>query len=285
MQLAAAYFKKMRAAIDTYAGQRVPFSCNNSSNQRWDAPHLIFDWAMSEMTYKSAHPDHIWQRARAAEANGKLQVFSMPKHRASTLDEIPNEADVEWIARRVVAIAYSAGHLCRVPWDIFMQCDISGYGRYFGKPEQYADLYGFVRAMKPYFEEYTEVAAFGEGIADNRWPVASPVTVEGNPQCYALTRAKPGDWDAPVVIHLVDWNKEVKSLTVRLRMNIFFGGRTPTVRLLVPAAYDGAAHDKAEAAGDYTALVKELDVEVSQEGEILTISVPALNPWGVLIVE
>ena len=73
--------------------------------------------------------------------------------------------------------------------------------------------------------------------------------------------------------------------SVRLRINILFGGRTPTVRLLVPATYDGAAHDKAEAAGDYTALVKELEVEVSQEGGILTISVPALNPWGVLIVE
>ena len=284
MQSAASYFRRLRSQLDAYAGRRVPFSCNNSSHQRWDPPHLAFDWAMSEMMYKSATPSHIWQRARAAEALEKLQVFSMPKHRAKTVEEIPDDADVEWITRRVVATAYATGHLCRVPWDVFMQCNIPGYDRYFGEPEQYADLYGFVRALGPHLNGYGEVAAAGEDIADARWPDAPLLTIEGNERGYAFTRVKPGNRDAAVVVHLVDWSEQPRPWSVRLRKDLLFDGREPVVRFLVPTAYRVALHDRAETTGDYASLATGREIAVDHQPETIVISLPRIDPWGVLLI-
>lgn len=66
-------------------------------------------------------------------------------------------------------------------------------------------------------------------------------------------------------------------------MDLFFGTEPATLRLLQPvAAYERAAHDKAFDSRDYTPLVRSTPLRISADG---TVAVPALAPWGVVIVE
>lgn len=119
--------------------------------------------------------------------------------------------------------------------------------RYFGKPEHYADLTAFVRGIAPHLDGHAEAFATGCAVEDARW--------KGMTQPFSIT----------------------------VKMELFFGKEPATLRLLQPvAAYDRAAHDKAFDSRDYAPLVRSTPLAISADGSV---ALPALAPWGVVIVE
>ena len=54
------------------------------------------------------------------------------------------------------------------------------------------------------------------------------------------------------------------------------------IRLLQPKPYDRAAHETAEETGQFESLSQEV---VLTEGRDTSVEVPALTPWGLLVVE
>ena len=95
---------------------------------------------------------------------------------------------------------------------------------------------------------------------------------------------EPGDRNAPVVMHLVEWGTPTPAM-LTLRTAAFFGGGQLRARLLVPPKYGKTAHERAENSKDYSKLAAEQDVKVFVEGELTRVDLPPLNPWGILVVE
>ncbi len=271
-----AFHKRTRKAIDAYAGRHVPFSCNNGV-RRWTPIQLLFDWTFGELSFGHARPHFMTQAMRTAAEHDRLQVVTMPKK--GNRDDLPGW---ERRTRQTIAMAYAAGGLCMVPWDVYMPHDAP---RYFGTPEQYADLYAFVRGAAEYLDGYEEAATVGKGLKETRYGEVPPVEIEGGTgEVFAVVRARPGDQDAPVVIHLVEWGKQSKPFAVRLRRACFFATDI-TVRMLAPAAYDKAAHAQAEQTRDFAPLVVGKAIPLTEEAGIMTAGLPPRNPWCLLIVE
>jgi len=243
------YYADMRAAVDAHAERRVPFSSNNYGG-RWGFPCDLFDYGVAELPHRAAEPATLHQRFADARRRGKAQEFTFVSR------------DVA-VTRRVIATCYACGGHLIIPWDVYMG---TGKPRYFGKPDDYADLYKFVRDHAALFDGYEEAAATGKGIRDRRHRKHAPVAVDAGGEVYAFTRAKPGDLGAPVVVHLLDWSKQPKPFEVTLRDARFFAGRTIRARLLRP-------REKPH----------ELAGVVEEEG-LTRLAIPALSPWGMLVV-
>jgi len=84
--------------------------------------------------------------ARIAEALQRTSIFS----------PFPYKVDV---TRAEIALQYALGQLCLVPYDVWMHT--SDQPRYFGKPEDFADLFAFVRANAALLEDAETVATVG----------------------------------------------------------------------------------------------------------------------------
>ncbi|MFO7899716.1 MAG: hypothetical protein R6V58_11735 [Planctomycetota bacterium] len=133
-----------------------------------------------------------------------------------------------------------------------------------------------------------------DGVDDLVRIVATSASTDGAPVSVAsgtgsgrlclFARAKPGQNDAPVVLHLVEWGGRPKRATVVLRLEAFFGDRNLRAELLTPRPYDEAVHEKAEAHNDYSALVTPTELDVARKGGAARVAVPALHPWGILVV-
>lgn len=275
-QSTIAFHRRTRKALDEYAGRRVPFSCNNGV-RRWTPVQLQFDWAFGELSYGHARPGFLHEAIREAARHDRIQVVTMPKK-----GDTDNPEAWQRRTRQTIATAYACGGLCMVPWDVFMPRDAP---RYFGTAEQYADLFGFIRAESRYLDGYALVVAVGKEIKPAPGGHPEMVAVEGGSgQVLAVVRAVSGQADAPVVVHLVDWAAEPRPLTLRLRTAAFFGRRPLAARLLRPAAYDRAAHQRARQSHDYSALSQAVALKGEARGAWTVVQAPALSPWGMLVV-
>ena len=243
------YYADMRAAIDAHAKRRVPMSSNNYGG-RWGFPYDFFDYGIAEYPHRAAKPAALRAAFVDARRRGKAQLFTFVSR------------DVA-LTRRMIATCYACGGHLIVPWDVYMG---TGKPRYYAGPADYADLYAFVRVQAALFDGYEEAAAAGKGIRDRRHRKLLPVAIAGAGDVYAFARAKPGDREAPVVVHLVDWSEQPKAFKVTLLNAKFFGKRPLTAKLLVPGAEP-----------------RELPGVVAEEG-VTVFQIPALAPWGVLVV-
>jgi len=225
-----AFHRRTRKALDDYAGRRVPVSCNNGVH-RWTAIELSFDWAFGELSYSRARPDVLYVAMREAAGNDRIQVVTMPKKGDyNDLDQWERRT------RQTIATAYATGGLCMVPWDVYMPRDAP---RYFGTAQQYADLFGFIRASAQHLDGYEDAAAVGPGIDDKRLGQSPPLEVTGGSgRVFAFARARPGQPKARSVVHLIEWADEAEPFTLKLRTAAFFGDKPPAVKLLVPPKYD-----------------------------------------------
>jgi hypothetical protein len=197
-----AFHRRTRAAIDAYAGRHVPFSCNNGV-RRLSAIERMFDWWFGELSYGHATAVRIHDAMRTAAQHGRVQVVTMPKKgNRKNLDEWQRRT------RQSIAMATACGGVCMVPWDVYMP---SNAPRYFGTPEQYADLFGFTRGIAPYLDDYAYAGAVGKGIRCELYGEAPPVGVPTGGRQFAVIRARRGKPAAPVVVHLVDWSPEPKN--------------------------------------------------------------------------
>jgi len=268
-----AFHRRTRQTLDEHVGRRVAISCNNGC-RRWTPTELEFDWCFGELSYRHATPGFIHDAMQDATELGRCQVITMPK-------KSDREGLDAWhrLTRQTIAMAYASGGLCMVPWDVYMPSDAP---RYFGTPEQYADLYGFIRACSQYLDGYEYAGAFGAGIECNLYGDAPPIRLTGDRNVCAVVRAIPKRADGAVVVHLIDWSDDPTSFQVSLDPAAFFGDKALKMRLLVPAPYDTATHEKADQTRAYDALTNTVPVE---SGYVTSVSVPALTPWGILVIE
>ena len=266
-----------RKELDAYAGRHVPVSSNNGMSN-FGPVHSVFDRWIGELSWSQAQPETLWEAARQARELGKGQSTTMPLRHDAV--ETP-----EWIlrTRQTIATNYALGMHIEAPWDTYLPIVTESPARYFGKAEDYADLFAMVRASASLLDGYEEAAVGGGLLTDGRWTASTaPVTVfAGGRRVYSFTRALPGKPNAPVVTHLVDWSGEPQSLTVSLNPEALFAGRPVRISLITPKPYDRQAHVAAFDSHDYAPLVVET---VLGDGWATTVQVPPLRPWGLLVV-
>jgi lysophospholipase L1-like esterase len=298
------FWRRMISDIKDYTGNPdFTVSCNNSSLQMWAPYHREFDFAISELLLETAHPVHLWQRARIGREFGKLQVFGPPKTRAQP---VPLEVK-DRLLRRVFATAYATGMIGKIPWDVFDQSP-DGHARYFAEAETIADLSGFVRDQD--WSGYREAVAFGSGI--DAEAMLLPQVLGGSGGVYGFLRA-PVSGDGELMLHLIDWGvpenepgagnwfvtpggerirmrdplenmvrTESKPFQLMLSEEAFARHQELQFELVTPAPYDAVAHVLAEETGNYSALVRRQRVPVTYEDGKLVLQLPALDPWGIL---
>lgn len=270
------FHKWWREEMNRYAGRYVPASANNGGKE-FDGTYAPFDFWIGELSMAHASPDFLYNIAVKVRSLGKGQIFTMPLQGDPVITP-------EWLQtiRKALATTYATGLHMEAPWDTYLPNPEAS--RFFGDPKDSADLYAMARAASKYLDGYEDAAATGGVIVDPRWQKSGKPVSEFPrlSRVSAFTRAKPGDGNAPVTVHLVDWSSEPKPFHVSLRPDLFFAGRPFRVTLITPKPYDRAAHDKAFDTKDYSDLINRTELG---SGRVTTFDIPALNPWGILVLE
>ena len=274
-----AFHTRWRAALDKEAGRRIPVSCNNGASD-WSAVRMPFDFCIGELNATKATPAHLYNSVLQARDNRRLQTTTMP---LKTVASPAEQESADWIlhTRKTIATAYALGALIEMPWDTFLP----DAQRYFGKPENYADLTAFVHQIGMHLDGHSEAYATGCGVQDLRWKDNTPPLDLGSAAPHVLTtvRALFGAPTSAAVIHLVDWRDKPEPFSITLRTGYFFGKAPVILRLFQPVApYDRTAHERAFDSRDYSPLVRSTLLPIAADG---TVTVPTLAPWGVIIVE
>ena len=258
------FYRWIRGEIDAYAGRHVPFSCNSHPGNKYFFD-FAFDFGLAELAEGQARAEALYRAVRDAEGRGKAQMFT---YVSTSLTR----------TRAAIGLAYACGTQIIVPWDVYIA---TGVPRYFGKPEEYADLYGFARASARYLDGYEDAAVVLPQGADTRYEHL-PVAVRGGSNELSLfLRAMPGQADAPVVIHCVDSSEQPRPFHLDFDPARFFGDRPVTIDLIAPAPYERAAHQKAEQTKDFAPLAV---TERLAAGYVTGCDVPAVEPWGLVVI-
>lgn len=270
----------MQQKIRGYAGRYVAFSCNNAFYFLWDWCAQLFDYAMGETNSEVEFtPYNLYEAARTAEAYDSIQVFS-----SVTFSDL-NDPHIVSSSRKLIGLSFALGAQNLAPWDVYWAADLP---RYFGTPQEYADMYGFVRANPLILDDQESAYDFGPSISDSRWTSANrPALIENSSgQVCCFVRAVPGNPNRPASVHLVDWADTPSAFTLKLRMAAFYGsGEWPTVYLYRPPAYNAAVHEQAETTGDYSTLSTRSVLGYSIQDGFYVLNIPALDPWAVVVVE
>jgi hypothetical protein len=283
----------------------VPTSCNSwwwyYRSKLYTPIAKYFDWDVSEISAGHVRDlPGIWSRfAENRRRDRALMLTSNGRH--SLTD-----------SRRLLAACYALGGNFIVPWDQYVHYNAKRgqkrKPRVFLKPAEIADLYGFVRAVPQYLDgcepavlrmpdgkvEAPEVKSAGGLLtltaADGKTPPPA-----------AMLRVRPGEPNAPAVLHLFTFGKKGRPTEARvsLKMDRLFPGKAIQVTLLRPAAYDAAVHAKVRQAAEklrgdarrgpqqaeaFAPLVRRQTLEAKLADGALRFTVPALHPWGVLVI-
>jgi hypothetical protein len=244
------FYRTMWSALNEHAGRHVPISCNNYAG-RWTFPYHLFDFGVAELPHREATAGRIRAILMEARVRSKAQVFTF----VST--------DVHE-TRRVIATCYANGGHVIVPWDVYLKSTPEGSDRYFGKPEEYADLYAFVRRFARYFDDYEDAAAFGAGISADRH-AALPLIVEEADDVLAFARVRPARADAPIVVHLINTGDASRSFVLTWRKAAFFQERSIRAEWLRPGAQS-----------------EELSMESNDGNQ--TVRIGDLGLWGIVVL-
>lgn len=145
-----AFFVRLRQQLDELRGSRLPLSINSSfsrPSQKANCTADLVDFLQGETWHMGLNDLAI--AARTAEALGKWQLF------------VPKPLDLR-VARQGVAASYALGQLMLIPWDMYMGSDATGIRpRYYGTPEQYGDLFTFVRTNRSLFDGFANAPVVG----------------------------------------------------------------------------------------------------------------------------
>jgi len=258
------FYRWIRGEIDAYAKRHVPLSCNSHPGDKYFFD-FAFDFGLAELADGDARPESLYRAVRDAEQRGKAQMFTYVSTDLAR-------------TRAAIGLAYACGTQIIVPWDVYIA---TGAPRYFGKPEEYADLYGFARATARYLDGYEDAAVLLPQAADARYRCL-PIAVRGGSNELGLfVRAIPGQADAPVVIHCVDASGRPRPFHLDIDPERFFGDRPVTIDLVSPATYERATHQKAEKTKEFgpLAVTKRLAA-----GYVTGCDVPAVGPWGLVVI-
>lgn len=230
-----------------------------------------FDFHYSDNSYLPG-PGKCWAASKEHRAVHSA-VLLHPNKRMSTTRH-----------RILIAHGYAVGAHVITPWDQYIHG--GDRKRLFADPADFADLYGFVRSLGQdgYLDGYEDTAVGGYELKETRYGDAPPITISGGSgKLSAFARAKPGQADAPVVIHLVE-SGEGKPAKLHVQRSALFGERNVVCQFLAPSAYDADAHQAAATSGDYKALRRVATLEPVTEDGVVAVEVPALMPWGTLVI-
>jgi len=247
-QSVAAFYAWVRPELDKHAGRRVPMSSNNY-DARWSFPYDLFDFGMAELPARNATAAALHHKFQDAHARGKAQVFTFV-------------SDDKALTRKVIATSYACGGHLIVPWDVYMG---SNAARYYGKPEDYADLYKLVRDNAALFDGCEDAAIALPGVKDERYGKLPPIEVVGSRDVCAVVRAVPGQAAAPVVVHLVDWGKTPSPFRLALQTHRFFADGKLAATLLRPGQ-------------------EPMPLRTAVKASQTLLDLPALGPWGIVVV-
>ena len=258
-----------------------------------------FDYFMSELMFASCDPVRLFQRHEAILQAGKALIYHPPKANSGEPMEY-----MKPLTRAVIGYTYAMGGWLAAPYDLFIG---AGIPRYFGKPEDYADLYGFIRANTKYLDGLERAAYAGAWLGDQT--AGNVLVIEGGSGgVYAFARTTPNEPEAPIVIHLVDWGEELEFIEGRFRDQAGFnsvsykrgakapfalkvrrancyGARSFTARLLTPPPYDSETHWQAERTGDYSALSESRPIAFQTRGGYAEFQIPKLDPYALLVLQ
>lgn len=296
-EVAVDFYTRLFAEVRAHAGRPIPFSCNNTSFQIWDSITSLFDFGISELLAGTANPSHIWERSLATRKLGKVQVFGTPKTRGEEVDPVKKTI----LARKSIATAYASGSLSQVPWDLYEQT-ADGLGRYFGKPEDYADLYAFVRAQD--WSHYEECFAAGADIKDprNLFKTVPAAAEGGNGGVYLFINRPVSGTKGPVHVHLVDWGVSTVPAGKQTYITTDFGERiyysssgemnlnrsapAPFALKIDPEALELTGEIKGTLLtpapyGQEAAVIRRA-LEFRRQDKWLVADLPALTPWGIV---
>lgn len=151
-QSVISHYAELRKTLDTVAGKRVPMSMNLSltgPNEKHDQFELVpfADYAMVET--KIDDHDVLSLQVATYRALGMGYVPSI-------LPKSKNEN------RAAIAMFYAMGAQPLVPWDVYInQGPDKAPARFFGNPEEYADLYQFVRKHAESFDDFESLPVVG----------------------------------------------------------------------------------------------------------------------------
>lgn len=271
-----AFHKWWRAELNKHAGHYVPASCNNGGRD-YEGTYEPFDFYVGELKAADNNPAHFFKTSLKMKELGKGQTFTMPLAPDMT-------ATPEWIRqiRNALAGVYANGLHMEVPWDTYLPAPHAP--RFFGEPKDFSDLLAMVHACADILNGYEGVAAAGMDLKDPRWnPSDIPVSISpASTRATAFVRARPGDRNAPVAIHLIDWGSTPGAFTLSLRPQAFFGGKSFRAVLLTPVPYKKEQHDAAFKSKNYKKLVRRT---ILGEGALSSLEIPALSPWGIVLLE
>ncbi len=290
------FHRHISSEIDKYAGRHITRSCNNAA--RWNEVHLPFEYGNTESWFRDFNPLTIYDWCNTARGLGKYLTITKP---CQIPPEYTNDQIVS-VIRRFGALLTAGGANFQIPFDVFdTYKDGSTAPRYFGLPSEYADMFGFIRGIPQYLEGYEDAAVLIKNYTDRRYDGDFPVSVpDPLRNIVAVVRSKPGDKQGAKVIHLIDWDSK-GSFSFRIKGETFFPGYQLKVRLFTPKVYNAAEHTLAEndaiamlppdgrrgpgQAAAYTRLIDSLELSVTVKDQWSEVTIPALEPWGVLVIE
>jgi hypothetical protein len=261
-QSSVRFYHDMFAQLDAYAGRHVPVSCNNGHGG-WSRLTEQFDYGMAEYwepayfgVSDSTLVPYVKSRYMNCESRGKAQLFTLVS------------MDVG-LNRKMIAACYASGGHMIAPWDVCTGSLDPKTPRWFGEPRDFVGMFKLVRSYPEFFDGYEDAAFFNPRMPDYRYG-AKPAawTSESLADVYVLVRSKPGQREAAVVIHLIDMRKAPGVFRLSLARHRFFGNVTHRLTLYRP--------DEPP---------RKLPAERGGADGLLNVMVPALDPWGLLVVE
>ncbi|MFA5629752.1 MAG: hypothetical protein WC958_05875 [Dehalococcoidales bacterium] len=267
MEAVAEFYRNVRKQVEEKTGRNIPWSCNHTG--QWGPIERNFDYALGEFYTHQMQMETMVELARRADEIDKIQGLQ------GVLDggwETRDPAGLVEEMRLGIATAYSLGMLHMVPWDMYMPGKAK---RYFGKINDFADLFFWIRNNHFLFDDYktTEITAFDPVSSRQKWRYQQqivkndendfPMLRINHPGILGVVRTLASTDSVHRVIHLVDWNTTRSSFEATINPVKLCGSSSVRISLLQPGR----------------------DPLILSEGLNCTFSVPALNPWGMILVE
>lgn len=250
-----AWYRDLRRWTAEIAGPGVEWSANYSSFVQFTPERLWSDYAVTELQpsggqFGIGDPWSLYRKAQISRELGKALVVTLGSH------------DIEE-NKIMIGLTYAMGLHMICPFAVYMK----DKPRKFDDPKLYADVYDFVhRWGKRYLAGYEEAFALGNGITHplTRAGIAPLALEDRADSVYAFVRARPGQPDAPVVIHLVNWNRRARDkIALTLDPDRFFPDRGLKLTLLRPSQ----------------------EPRVLSEGFQARVELPSPAPWQIVIAE
>ncbi len=302
-QTVQAYYNTIRAA--NVSGKAQYFLASNDwycVSENWSQQDVRIPYRFSNPAIDAALNRFV--RAIDSAANDPAKILSARKTLEKTIprslveaimimpdwrDRIGSDEPIDPLgrrlyvqrSRRLIALSYSLGSATLVPYDRWIRgYDGIAHGvRFFGTTDEFGDLYKFIEDNAALYDDHEEVFVTGDTLEQDyraaSLPATAPVILEGGSgDLVASVRAKPGDAEAGIVVHMVDWKADCtdpvnagrKPFTIKLTNAMFAGDATAplTMTLLIPGA------EPATMTGTLT------------DDGYTVFEIPTLNPYGVL---